>query len=79
MIIRMRIWGKFPNRFAPMTYEQIAEDLKCRVKDVKAWEQDAIWNVKQYLNKTGIVEIGEKFNKDRGVKDLLNPQKRIII
>ena len=46
-------------------------------KDVKRWEEDALYNIEQFLNRSGIVSISEKFLRDGGIKDLLNPQKRI--
>lgn|SRR3990167_3317284 len=78
MILRMRIWGKSPIAFAPMSHLAIAENLKCRIKDVQRWEEDALYNVSQYLNKDGIVTISEKFLRDGNLKDILEEKKRII-
>ena len=79
MILRMRIWGRNPLVFAPMTYLQISQDLKCKVKDVQRWEEDALYNVKIYLKKTGVEAAAEKFKTDNGMKKLIDPQKRIIV
>jgi len=79
MILRMRIWGKDAQVFCPLAYEEIAVLLNCKVNDVKRWEEDAIYNVQQYLSKVGLVEAVEKFHKDKHFKDILNPEKRIIV
>lgn len=79
MILRMRIWGTNPNVFAPMSHAQIAVNLKCRIRDVERWEEDAVGNVKVYIKRTGMIAAGEKFDKDNKIETLINPQKRIIV
>ena len=77
MIMRMRIWGKNPKVFRPMTHEEIAMDLKCKVDDVKKWEEDGMYNVNEFLQKVGTVAATEKFHKDRILKKILQPEKKI--
>lgn len=79
MILRFRIWGKTPDMFAPMTYEDIANMLKCRIKDVEKWENDAKYNVELYLKKTSIKDACEKVVRDNRIKDIIDPDKRIIV
>lgn len=47
------------------------------VRDVKRWEEDALYNMEQFLNKTGIVSISEKFLRDGNLKEILNQRKGI--
>ncbi len=79
MILRMRIWGRNPLIFAPMSVLDIAALIQCRVADVEKWENDALYNVTEFLKKTDIPAIGERFNQDNRIKDLLDPPKRIIV
>lgn len=75
-ILRMRIWGKYPEFFNPMTCVQIALDIKTKggvrvtAKDVERWEEDAQYNIEQFLGKEGIVEISEKFIRDNDIKKI---------
>lgn len=78
-ILRMRIWGKNPVYFKPMSCASIAIDLKCKTIDVERWEEDALYNIKKFLDKSGIVEIGEKFVKENRINEFINPKKRIQI
>lgn len=90
MILRMRIWGRNPLIFAPMRYDQIAQDpaveryyttydLPSRINDIERWENDALNNVTEFLAKMDIPAIGERFNRDNRIRDLLDPPKRIIV
>ncbi len=78
-ILRMRVWGKNPNIFAPMTPLAISVDLKCKVEDVERWEEDAVHNVRQFLERSSMLDISKQFTTDKGIKDLVEPQKRIIV
>lgn len=78
-IMRMRIWGMDPQVYSPMSYKDIADLLKTREENVIRWEQDALYNMEQFLNRTGIVAIAEKFLKDNDVKKIVDPKKRIIV
>lgn len=78
-ILRMRVWGVKEDVFNPLTHKRIAQMLKCKESDVKRWEEDAVHNVKQFLDRTGIVAIKDKFIKDGGIKGLMNTEKRIIV
>lgn len=81
MILRMRIWGKSPHIFYPMNYLEIAQQLKCKVDDVKRWEKDATHNLKEFLVKRDMRDILDKFKVDNKANELLNlgEKKRIII
>ena len=72
-IIRMRIWGKDPLIFAPMSHQEIAMDLKCKTKDVTRWEEDAMHNIDMFLKRTSVLDSMAKFNRDNIIKDLINP------
>ena len=79
MILRMRIWGRDQAVFLPMSYENIAILLKTRVNNVKRWEQDGLYNLEQFLNRSGIVTIQEKFLRDGNLKQLMEDKKKIIV
>lgn len=78
MILRMRIWGRNPSIFAPMSQLAISEMIKCKAADVERWENDALYNVTEFLKKTDIPAMGDRFNRDNRIKDLLDPKKRIV-
>ena len=77
-ILRMRVWGKIPTIFMPLTYKQIAQELKCKIDDVKRWEQDGLYNIEIFLKKYDTITARDKFIRDNKIGDLINPQKRII-
>lgn len=80
-IIKWRIWGEGdPNvigSFNPLSYEQIVPlmrrvyEKKCTSRDIERWEEDALYNMDQFLGQRGIVEISEKFLRDNHVKDIM--------
>ena len=78
-ILRMRIWGEDPTVFDPMSPERIADKLKTKngvrvqIKDILKWEEDALYNIDQFLNQRSIVEISEKFIKDNDIRSIVNP------
>jgi len=78
-ILRLKIWGKNPLIFSPMSYAKIAADLKIRIVNVKAWEEDALWNLEQYLKRMDIRSVVDKFVRDGSIKKILEHQKRIIV
>lgn len=73
VILRMRVWGRDPLVFDPMSCLEISMLLKVRVVNVERWEQDALYNMEQFLNRDGIVAISEKFVKDVEIKRLISP------
>lgn len=79
MILRMRIWGKHSQVFEPMSHIEIALDLGCTVKDVTNMEDDAKYNVEEFLKHHAVAEASEKFYKDKAYKSILSPEKRIIV
>ena len=80
MVLRMRIWGKHPKVFQPMSCKQIAKDLKAKVASVKEWEQEALHYVNEHLKRVSMFDITGRFNEtEGGAKKLFNPNKRIII
>lgn len=80
MLLRMKIWGKHPAVFQPMSHKQIAKDLGAKVESVKKWEQEALYYVKGHLGKKGMEDITGSFNEDHANKGkLFKPGGRIII
>jgi hypothetical protein len=81
-ILRMRIWGKNLQIFAPMSYLDISIDLKCRIKDVERWEADGMHNLEQFLKRMGTgLNVIEKFVRDGDAKKIIQDQRkpRIIL
>lgn len=63
MILRMRIWGKHPQAFQPMSCKVIAKDLKTKVKNVEAWEEEALHYIKQHLERVSMFDITGRANE----------------
>lgn len=72
-IMRMRVWGKDPLIFAPMSTHEIAKDLGCKDKDIERWERDAQFNIEQFLRRSSMVDISAKYDRDNLIKGLINP------
>lgn len=79
MIMRMRIWGLNPRIFHPLTHEEIAKHLKCKVKDVERWEEDGVHNIKSFLSMYSVADAMDKFHADKALNKMLNPEKRISV
>lgn len=66
MVLTLRCWGVHPNTFKPMSPEQVAKQLKTSVKNVKKWEENALFNVKLHLKKYSMTDIVGRFNETEG-------------
>lgn len=70
MLMRMRIWGKDPMVFNPMTYQQIVIDIMKRsptsedIRQLEDMESSGKFYVEQFLTSLSAQEIIDKFNKD---------------
>lgn len=80
MIVRMRIWGKNPNHYDPMNHIEIAVDLGAKEYQVREWEQEAKFYMKQYLKMNTIADAMGKMDEDATTKadKLFTPGGRII-
>jgi len=74
MILRMRIWGKYPETFDPMNHLEIAIDIGAKEDQVKSWEAEALYYVKYHIEKNSLSDSIEKFNENNSNKfKLFNP------
>lgn len=78
-VLRFRIWGSDPVIFCPLGYLDIATLLKCKIADVKRWEEDAMWNIEQFLKRSDLVTITDKFIRDGNLKKIIEQRKGIKI
>ena len=78
-ILRMRVWGKYPQTFEPMNHFEIANSLKTTEENVQKWEKEGIYYITQRLNQSLLEDIIGRFNSDRiNRSKLFNDGGRII-
>jgi hypothetical protein len=80
MIIRMRIWGRFPNEFRPMTHEEIAKDIGTKNVDlIRQAEAEGLKIIKKHLSVSNVIDLSTKFDhKDEGLQQAFKERKLII-
>ena len=80
MVLRMRIWGKRPDKFDPMNHTEIAIDLGARVDQVEGWEAEAKHHINEHLRRHAVQDSIGRFNENvtRSKDKLFNPDGKII-
>lgn len=74
MILRMRLWGKDPKVFCPLTCEQIALISKTRTESVEIIEAEAKATLKDYIERFNLADVigkaNEKITGGKGLTDI---------